>query len=80
MLRAFAQGIEVGFKIRISAHGKILGSACAPPAGFGASPKQSFSIEVAAGKVRDGGGAITSGRGARAPQSCCSTVVRLIMR
>jgi excinuclease ABC subunit A len=43
---------------------QMLGSARAPRAGFGASPKQSF-----AGEVRDGGGAIASTRGACAPQS-----------
>jgi L-seryl-tRNA(Ser) seleniumtransferase len=46
-----------------------VGSARASRAGFGASPKQAFRIcDVPAKKVRDGEGAITSTRGARAPQ------------
>jgi hypothetical protein len=42
----------------------FLGSARASRAGFGATPKQSFGE-----KVRDGGGAIASTRGACAPQN-----------
>jgi nitrous oxidase accessory protein len=48
---------------------RTLGGARASRAAFGASPQQAFpSQPVAVAKVRDGGGAIASVRGARAPQ------------